>query len=189
MNTNPFISTELKAAPLHLGKNYTAIFLDIEGVIVSHRTIIAHSDLPNGIHYHGGSENWTTFIDTAALGLIYRLAKDFSAKIVLTSTLRFKRGIVNDLIALRPSYVSSEEAIAMFSLGVTERLGMREDEITIFAKENGVTKYVVIDDRTLSIGNFVNVNQSVGFSYDDYQDSKVYLLSEGEVAKYESIFL
>ena len=176
-----------------LALNRKAIFLDIEGVVVSHRTIIAYSDLPNDVHYSGGNEGWLQFVDPVAMALVFRLAKTFGAYLVLTSTLRFKPNVVTDLIKLRPCYVSEEEAVEMFSLGVTGRTAStrndREGEILDFVENNRLLRYVVIDDRNLDMGNFVNCNSASGITYNNYQDAKEFLVNDNEEIHYEAIYL
>jgi hypothetical protein len=187
------MKTQQEEFSKQLAVNRKAIFLDIEGVIVSHRTIIAHSDLINGVHYSGGNAGWLQFVDTVAMALVFRLAKSFGAYIVLTSTLRYKPNVIEDLITLRPCYVSENEAREMFSLGVTGRTSSmrndREGEILTFVEQHKLLRYVVIDDRNLDMGNFVNCNSASGITYNNYQDAKEFLVNDDEEINYEAIYL
>lgn len=163
------------------------IFLDIEGVVVTHRSILVQHCVERGETYHGGRSGWHRFIDPIAIGLIYKLAKDYRAQIVLTSTLRGLSHTYSGLCAVAPHWL--EDATELLSFEHTRHASSREEEIEDFIRLHNVNKYVVIDDRRLHSSSFVWCNPRDGFTYDNYHQSRVFLADEpGHVAP-ELIFL
>lgn len=176
-----------------LSKIPRVIFLDIEGVVVTHRSVIVAINnskitYPNDTsmqHYTGATNSeWHRFIDKDALGLVFYLAKEMECQIVLTSTLRFQEHVHYGLLKAAPDFakggVNGEAADHYLSFCVTERLQSREDEIRKFIKDHGVEDYVVLDDRRLQIDNFVEVNPLEGFSVADCRDAKLMLSHSGK---------
>jgi HAD domain in Swiss Army Knife RNA repair proteins len=162
------------------------IFLDIEGVVVTHRSILVQPSPKRSETYHEDRTGWHRFIDKTAMGLVYLLARDFGAQIVLTSILRGKTDTYSGLCEVAPPWV--EDATAFVANEHTDKLGSREDGINLFIRENKVDKYVVIDDRNLKIKNFVWCNPRDGFSYDNYQQSRLFLADDPSTVKYELVF-
>jgi HAD domain in Swiss Army Knife RNA repair proteins len=170
-----------------INKFEKVIFLDIEGVIVTHRSILVQHSPKHGETYHGGELGWHRFIDKTAMGLVYLLARDFKAQIVLTSTLRDKPETHTGLCAVKPHWL--DDPYDLLSQEVTTHLRTREDEIKKFIALHKVEKFVVIDDRKLTIDKFVWCNAYDGFSYDCYQQSKMFLADDLTTVKHEAIYL
>ena len=171
------------------------IFLDIEGVVVTHRSLIVAINNARAKHngdatdtsmqnYTGATNAyWHRFIDKDALGLVFFLAKEMECQIVLTSTLRFQEHVHFGLLAAAPEFAkgpNGDEADQYLSFSVTERLNRREDEIRHFIADHGVEDYVVLDDRDLQIDNFIRVSPFEGFSVSDCSDAKFHLAKEGK---------
>ena len=184
MNTN-----KQEAANMPIPKNEfdKVIFLDIEGVIVTHRSIIVQHDDASGERYHGGRAGWHRFIDNIAMGLVYKLAHDFNARIVLTSTLRGMFETIPGLWAVAPHWC--KDPTEYVATAHTEFLDTREAGITKFVKDFGVRKYVVFDDTHLTCPNFIRCKPSNGIDYSVYQDAKPFLAEDEETLQYEAIFL
>jgi hypothetical protein len=166
-----------------------AIFLDIEGVVVTHRSVLfSHTKTD---HYHGArNREWYKFIDPLAMGLIYRLARDYGAQIVLTSTLRNDEFVMEGLHKVAPPWLPEGTADQFFAAEVTSKLDSREAEIQAYIKKHGVERYVVFDDRELSMGDhFIQINQYDGITMQDFNDGKILLLNEGEQSIQEHIYL
>lgn len=169
-----------------------AIFLDLEGPMVSHRSIINQNAPHLGELYGGRSQGWHRFVDPVALGLVARLAVDFAARIVVTSTLRRDHHVMASLYSMlysRSRYSSQNGGLDLLH-GVTEDFGgQREREVQQYITDHEVQRWVAIDDRTLQLTNFVQVDSRDGFTYANYQDCKPFLARPGEEVKPEAIFI
>ena len=175
-----------------LSKIPRVIFLDIEGVVVTHRSLIvalnnakiAYPDNTSLQRYTGATDaGWHRFIDKDALGLVFFLAREMECQIVLTSTLRSQEHVHYGLLQAAPEFAkgpNGDEADQYLSFSVTERLRSREDEIRQFIADHGVEDYVVLDDRRLQIDNFVEVRPLEGFSVADCHDAKLLLSHSGK---------
>jgi hypothetical protein len=163
------------------------IFLDIEGVIVTHRTILDKTT--DHLHYHGGRMNWEQFIDTGAMSLIWRIAVKHNAVIVLTSTIRFEKLTISGLLSSKPDWLDLHTAISYLSTEVTEKYGTREEQIRAFVQAHGTKKFVVIDDRELEIENFIGVNPRDGFSMANYYEAQHHIADDPTTICGEPIFL
>ena len=164
------------------------IFLDLEGVVVSHKTILLNTGHDQS--YMSYDANWARFVDKLAIQLIFRLADEFDANIVLTSTLRSDPKIIGAINRLWLEWYEDADLI----YGVTGRSSSREQEIADFVMELGkrdsmVTKFVVIDDRRLTTSNFVQTDPREGFSYANYQECRTLLADDGVQLKPDLIFL
>lgn len=171
----------------------TAIFLDLEGVVVTHASIIAA--LSSEGSYGSRSDGFQFFMDMVSFKLVCRLAQLAQADIVLTSTLRTDPGVCSKVHQLISRYFDSARPGTinhgfMPHFDVTRNLGEREDEIKSFMTAFGTERYLVIDDRKLDIPNFVRIEPKQGFTYKDYQASKQILLPEDHPQRsYELIFI
>lgn len=153
----------------------SAIFLDLEGPIVSYDSIVANTTFND--HYAGASTfRWIDWADPIALKLVFRLAIDFNSKIVVTSVLRFEKRVTAQLYYFFQDLADKENVENPYA-GETVRSKDREDEIRQYIKENSVQKFVVIDDRELNIENFVLIGRR-GFRFPEYEDCKQYLFDE-----------
>lgn len=109
-----------------------ALFLDIDGVLNSHRTVIAFGGYP-----HGLTGTARGMFDEVAIGLISGIAEASGAKIVLSSSWR------ND-----ENWLEIGPALG---LQITDRtpscLGPRGQEIAQWLKEHPeVESYAIVDD-------------------------------------------
>lgn len=181
-----------------------AIFLDLEGPIVSHRSVLAQFSHSQGEHYNGASAgSFQRFADTTSMRLVINLAVRTGAKIVVTSTLRCYPDIIEmlRLMCIRwAKFYTSDPAAQMAGAdlihGITDNTGMREDEIKSYVEKFQVQQWVAIDDRKLKLRNFVQVDPSEGFSYRNFQKCKPFLVNDTdteamrtEVLRPEPIFL
>jgi hypothetical protein len=170
-----------------LGEFHKVIFLDIEGVIVTHKSIL-YNHTPDRPYRGARTPVWNSYIDQLCLGLVYKLAMDFAAQIVVTSTLRNDKYCHTGLLASSPPWLG-DNAGDYLSTQVTEHRGSREEEIALFVEKFKVTQYVVFDDRDLECPNFIRVDQYDGLSLHNYNKAKQFLADEGAEIKYEGIYL
>ena len=186
------MTTDTDKTDKALSEFYKVIFLDIEGVVVTHKSILFNHTEDNP--YRGARKaNWSGYIDRLCLGLVYKLAHDYKAQIVVTSTLRKDKYCHTGLLSVAPTWlnmITSEiSALDYLSNAVTEHRSNREEEIAKFVEDFEVKQYVVFDDRALKCPNFVQVSPYDGLSLFDYNSAKPFLLDAGEEIKYEGIFL
>lgn len=171
------------------GQQYKkVIFLDIEGVIVTHRSIITQFSKEKGEYYHGGRPGWHRFIDRCAMALVFHMAKEHGARICLSSTLRNDPGVVSAICCICPHWLDEEDALDMFT-EPTAHGSSREEEIKSFIKAHDVEQWVAIDDRDLNLHNFVQTRPADGFSMQNFYDAQLFLVNEGESVKPIPIFL
>ena len=164
------------------------IFLDLEGVVVSHKTILLNTGHDQSYMSHDA--NWARFVDKLAIQLIFRLADEFDANIVLTSTLRSNPKIIEAVNRLWTEWYADADLI----YGVTGRSSSREQEIADYLiaqrkTDDPVDYFVVIDDRRLTTSNFVQTDPREGFSYANYQECRTLLADDGVQLKPDLIFL
>ena len=171
------------------------IFLDIEGVVVTHKSIL-FNHTPDNPYRGARVPMWHHYIDKLCMGLVYLLAKDYAAKIVLTSTLRSDKYVHTGLLAVAPPWLNSLLAVDpevcaldLLSTAVTEHRSSREEEIAKFVEDFAVKQYVVFDDRALKCPNFIQVDQYDGIRMRDFKKAKYLLVSEGQEIEHEGIFL
>lgn len=172
------------------GEFKKVIFLDIEGPLVTHRSILQYTDMSISRHYSGGGRNpdWWKFMDLCAVGLVYKLAVDYKAQIVLTSTLKKDKYTYHGLIKAAPEWLS-EEATSYLSTAITGDRSTREEEIQDFIRTCEVEKYVVIDDRRLDIPNLLWCNPRDGFLYDQWFQGMLYLADDPSQVVPPAIYL
>lgn len=181
-NSNTALATEIDVYP-------KVIFLDIEGVIVTHRSIIVNHDLKSNSTYRGGRPGWDKFIDKLALGLVVTLAKEYGAKIVVTSTLRGMPGTLPGLRLAAPHWCTPTDLEDFLCEEHIEFLDTKEEGIAAFVAKHDVLSYVVFDDCIVKCSNFIRVNGHDGLTWEDYQVAKEYLTSKGDSPEIEQIFL
>jgi hypothetical protein len=167
----------------------SVIFLDIEGVIVTHKTIILNTDLASGFRYHGGRLHWEKFIDKTALGLVGKLAMDYDATIVVSSTLRGMPHTTAGLLFALEAQFPSSGAESYLSKEHTEFLGSREKDIMAFVEKHSVERYVILDDADFEHPHLVHVNPLDGLSYDNYQAARHFLVKPPAEVNPDIIFL
>lgn len=163
------------------------IFLDIEGVVVTHRSILFQHCPEKGEHYRGGKPGWHRFIDDIAMALVYKLAVDYDAQIVLTSTLKGHPNTYAGLCCAVPIWL--EDPTMYLAEEYTEHMSSREDEIRAFIKKHNVEKHVVFDDRDLLIPNFIQCDPCEGITYANYHSAKFFLTDNSKEVTHEAIYL
>lgn len=150
-----------KAAPIGipLGKKY--IFLDIDGVLNSYRTV-AHT----GGYPHTFEEKDRTKFDWTAIGLVRKAAIKSGAEVILSSSWRY--------------FYKPEEAGDFFGIPIYRRTPWtlrghrwRGSEIAEFLEENPCEKYCIIDDETDFLPEqedfLVRTDEKNGLSYQDFE--------------------
>lgn len=172
------------------------VFLDLEGVVVTHKSILAtHLPALAGAKidgYTGGGPDWANYVDRVAYAMILRVCQKHGAKIVLTSVLRTRHEVRKHLLDLAEILLGSSPTHLFHSCPVTEHSDSREEEIRDWilfeekATGSELESFCVIDDRRLEIENFVQVDQRDGFSYDNYMKAQNFLVRD---PKPELIFL
>lgn len=168
------------------------IFLDVEGVLVTPRSILAVGQREGT--YNPGRLGFRFFIDQVALNMVCRTALECDADIAITSTLRRHPQCVHTLMALMTDYYYSLPQTPQlgqrreYAIETTGYLGSREEEIQDFVKSFEVKRFAVVDDRVLSIDNFVHVDPSIGFAVRHYQAVKECLLDADDPERKPKIF-
>jgi len=140
------------------------IFLDIDGVLNSHRSAIALGGYPYPHkEYHK--------FDIVALGLIRKICKDSGAKIVLSSGWRFM---------IEPREIAMELKLPIIDKTPHVYGVSRGEEIMYWLRSHSARKYVIIDDATdicrEQLPYYVQVNRMDGFSYANYLTTRGLLL-------------
>lgn len=145
------------------------IFLDIDGVLNSDRTIRAcpvegtDADAPYRVRY------LLCKCDPIAVKLLNKVTRETGAKIVVSSANRIILGFAGCKDILAKMGVEAE------IIGITASgLGIRGDEIADWLDELGhpeVTHYAILDDscdmRPEQMENFVRVDARYGISFDN----------------------
>lgn len=143
------------------------IFLDVEGVLVTPRSVLAAGQFEG--QYNPHRLGFRFFIDMVALNMVCRTAVECEADIAITSTLRRDPKCVHTLMALMTDYfhrlpeTTPSGQRREYDVEITKHLSSREEEIESFVKSFDVKRYAVVDDRVLNIQNFVHIDPSVGF--------------------------
>ncbi|MBB3010662.1 HAD domain-containing protein [Cupriavidus alkaliphilus] len=134
------------------------IFLDIDGVLNSRRTCIAHNGYP-----HGFTPDQMKMFDHAAIGLVRDVCRGSGAVIVLSSSWR--------------TLHAAEEVAEALDLPVIDRTpslaGNRGQEIAAWLAEHpSVQVYAIVDDNSDMLesqrAHFVQTSEEEGLSYSDY---------------------
>lgn len=144
------------------------IFLDIDDVCNSYRSLIAFGGYP---YVH---ENHDKF-DQVAISLIENVCKKCNAEIVLSSTWRLVKGWEKLRDILNLPIIDKTPALLN---------GSRGNEISMWLRDNPIFKYVIIDDTSdmleSQLKNFVHVDCKNGFSYENYEKTLKILGVENE---------
>jgi len=133
------------------------IFLDIDGVLNSYRSVHAFGDYPNNESNHDK-------FDHVAVGLIRTVCKKCNAEIILSSRWRLFSGWEN-----------LEDVLDLPIIGRTPALlsGSRGQEIAMWLRDNVVFDYVIVDDDSDMLEsqkeNFVQVDMKEGLSFKNYE--------------------
>jgi hypothetical protein len=152
-----------------MSETMKVLFLDIDGVLNSRRTLIAHNGYP-----HGFEPDQMKMFDHAALGLIRDLCRHSGAVVVLSSSWRILHLV--------------EEVAAGFDLPVIDRTpslaGNRGQEIAAWlAAHPSVVVYAIVDDNSDMLESqrthFVQTSEEEGLSFRDYAALKRILNGEG----------
>lgn len=137
------------------------IFLDIDGVLNSHRTLVAFNGFPHGVDgYHRGQ------FDEVAIGLVRHLCKISDAVIVLSSSWR----IIHD-------YRDIGKALELPIIDQTPSLAeCRGAEIAMWLGErNDIETYVILDDDSDMLDGqlprFVQTSHFNGLSWENAQQA------------------
>lgn len=162
------------------------IFLDVDGVINSVRSMVALHRKDDGYRYD--------FIDPIAVALINRLTNVTGAKLVISSTHRKHIPCSEDgtrcLNAMQKYF--DNFGITGKVVGYTPclRTGHRGDEIRSWLADNKdkleITHYVIIDDdadmtEAQKLHHFVKVDNYEGFGYHGYKEALRILDCEDKV--------
>ena len=136
---------------------HKVIFMDIDGVINSYRSVIAYGTYP--------MDNTTIDnFDEIAIGMLRSACKKCNAEIILSSTWRNENNWGN--------------LKEIFNLPIIDRTpqlfsGTRGHEINAWLKDNTVFEFVIIDDHNEILdsqqNNFVQTDPKEGLAYRDYE--------------------
>lgn len=145
------------------------LFLDIDGVLNSHRTILVN----DGVSGHSGMPHVSAVLDPIALGLIKRIAHQ-GVTIVLSSTWRIGLG-QHSLRQLGQALDLRLSCMTPINEGSN---GVRGDEIKAWFKVKRIdptqVKFVIVDDDDdmldEQLENFVHVDGEEGLSFKNYMD-------------------
>jgi len=136
------------------------VFLDIDGVLNSYRSVEAFGDYPHELNKE------LSLFDTVAVGLVRRLCIHASAGVVMSSTWRHQYG-TGDFCEYLHLPVIGKTPRSIIGRG-------RGGEIEYWMKMNSCTyPYVIIDDEVSDMlpeqkDNIVHVCGEEGFSFKDY---------------------
>jgi hypothetical protein len=138
------------------------IFLDVDGVLNGERVILSSPDSRGFSH-----------LDPISIGLVRQLCRTAEAKIVVSSTWRLDRDVIDKL--LLAGFCHSE----FHSDYKTERLdGIRGKEIALWLEQHPeVTQHVCLDDDSdfLPGQNLVQTDGINGISADNYYQALEFL--------------
>lgn len=140
------------------------LFMDIDGVLNSERTVYASKRFPKSFKH-------TDAFDWVAVGMLRRLCADYDVKIVLSSTWR--------------AYYSAGEVADGLNLPVVSQTPLlyepRGVEIQKWLEDHPeVTKYAIVDDNgdmlTEQLPFFVQTDMRMGLSYDNLRQLRELLV-------------
>jgi hypothetical protein len=139
------------------------IFLDIDGVLNSIRSMIAVHDPQVGHKPHRSyMERHSDELDTMAILLLRRLCIEADAKIVISSSWRILYHELSDFVQFFADHGWENAPV----IGVTPRLdSMRGDEVQRYVFDHPeITKYVIFDDDSDFFNDqpLVHVNMADG---------------------------
>ena len=132
------------------------IFLDIDGVLNTSQTFINCHKLfkRDGIR---GLE-----IDEFRIKLLKKVVEETNAKIVLSSSWRiFYKKIDNEIIPIHEKTKKLNNLLRKYQLEIFDitpfaNSRRREDEISLYLLENNIDSFVIFDDDSYDLTNFVD---------------------------------
>jgi len=142
------------------------IFLDIDGVLNSHRTVESRYRLPTPIDADG-DVRMAAKLDPIAIGLVNRLAVMADAKIVICSAWRIGSTLDGLKTLLGNAGLISERIIGM----TDTNLGLRGEQIARYLdKFSDIENYVWLDDDgdCLPGQNLIQTKHEDGLAWRDY---------------------
>lgn len=144
------------------------LFLDIDGVLNSHRTCTAFGSPLKGGFPHGFDADNMALFDHAAIGLIRKLCDKTDASIVLSSSWRIIHSVHDCANGLDLPIFDRTPSIN--TAGRT-----RGDEIAAWLAEHPeVSRYAIVDDDGDMLAdqkpNFVQTDFHDGLRYRDYEN-------------------
>ncbi|WP_416048973.1 HAD domain-containing protein [Cupriavidus basilensis] len=154
------------------------LFLDIDGVLNSRRTLIAHNGLP-----HGFTPDDMGMFDHAAIGLVRDLCKHSGAVVVLSSAWRTHHLVEEVAVGLGLPVIDRTPSLA----------GNRGQEIAAWlAEHSAVMVYAIVDDNSDMLesqrAHFVQTSEEEGLSYRDYVALKRILSGEDAGYSHKALF-
>lgn len=160
------------------------IYLDIEGVIVSRKSIIAAKPK----RYRPITEQgFLLGVDRVCFSLILYMAKKHGATICVTSTLRTFPFVESCLRKLASDLGYPNAFHEKWRTANTD--SKRALQIEQHMLDNRVSKFVVLDDNEVRIRNFVYVPPEDGFGMEHYEQAQKHIADDPENIEPELIFL
>jgi len=154
------------------------IFLDIDGVLNTNETI----DIVDNYYRETGIKK--IYIDEFRIEYLRKIVEMTDAKIVLSSSLRWRFKKVGDKCIARTKYavefINIFEKYGLFLYDVIPKIenASRQDEIRLWLSYNdSVDNFVILDDESVSLMDFVGTNLivlnklSIGEMVRDMRDS------------------
>lgn len=139
----------------------SVVFLDVDGVLLSHRSLMGLGGWPSGANV---SPKSVRLFDPVALGMLRAFAKATGASFVLSSTWR-----------IMVDWRDFGTALDLPMVGATDRLlsANRGEECAAWLADNpGVTDWAIIDDDSdmldAQLPRFVHVSGLEGFVWSDF---------------------
>ena len=163
----------------------SVVYLDLEGVVVSHRSILAASNIQR--YSAICAATFMVGVDQTSLNLIAFMAKKHNSKICITSTLR-------DYDYLKPTLEAAFKDAGFIDMlhgdwRTCHEEDTREKQIQSHIRRNAVDRYIVLDDRKLEIKNFVRVDPTEGFTFRNYLDAQLSIAMRPNEIAIEHIYL
>lgn len=134
------------------------LFLDIDGVLNSTRSAVAHDGFP-----HLLTPDHMQMFDICAVGLVRKLCEETGAAVVISSSWRVFH-----------NHQDIGKALKLPVIDATPRLhAIRGEEIKAWLEANSVTKYAIVDDDSDMLPEqmpfFVKTDVKNGLLWDDYE--------------------
>lgn len=131
------------------------LFLDIDGVLNSTRSLLTHGRLPQNF------DDMSLF-DPCAIGLLKRLCAEVDCKVVISSTWRL--------------HFSVEEFAEKLGIPVIAKTGVGDDrsiEVNDWLLKNDTNVYAIVDDNNwfadFQQKHFVQTESEEGLTYKNYR--------------------
>lgn len=148
------------------------VFLDIDGVLNSFRSVVALGGYGHLNSKRGKMTLEEAKLDIISLKLVQKLVKETDSKVVISSSWRI---LADD--------VSAFDFLDMPVIGFTESLwGIRGTEIQKWLDENPVESYTIIDDDSdmleSQMDNFVKTYNDYGFTVQNFEKAYEILMGK-----------